>query len=70
MRTNITLTLMVAGLLLAASPWLGGERTIDTERKTLKIHVWKAGLFSAAVTNIGQWHYLLEAASMTVIPSK
>jgi hypothetical protein len=71
MRTNITLTLMVAGLLLAASPWLvGGERTIDTERNTLKIHVGKAGLFSAAVTIIGQWHYLLEAASMTVIPRK
>jgi hypothetical protein len=54
MRTKITLTLMVAGLLLAASPWLvGGERTIDTERNTLKIHVGKAGLFSAAVTIIG-----------------
>ncbi|HEV2730433.1 MAG TPA: hypothetical protein VGV15_10415, partial [Terriglobales bacterium] len=49
MRTKITLTLMVAGLLLAASPWLvGGERTIDTERSTLKIHVGKAGLFSVA----------------------
>jgi hypothetical protein len=54
MRTKITLTLMVAGLLLAASPWLvGGERTIDTERSTLKIHVGEAGLFSAAVTIIG-----------------
>jgi polyisoprenoid-binding protein YceI len=49
MRNTITSTLSVAGFLLAASPWLvGGDRTIDTEHSSLKIHVGKAGLFSAA----------------------
>jgi polyisoprenoid-binding protein YceI len=49
MRSKVTLMLMVAGFILAASPWLvAGERTIDTDRSTLKIHVGKAGLFSAA----------------------
>src|SRR5579864_3968511 len=49
MRSTITSTLIVAGSLLAASPWLvGGDRTIDTEHSSLKIHVGKAGLFSAA----------------------
>src|SRR5260370_34541296 len=40
----------LAGFLLVASPWVAGatDRTIDTERSTLKIHVGKAGLFSAA----------------------
>ena len=49
MRSTITSTLIVAGFLLAASPWLvGGDRTIDTEHSSLKIHVGKAELFSAA----------------------
>jgi hypothetical protein len=49
MRSTITSTLIVAGFLLAASPWLvGGDRSIDTEHSSLKIHVGKAGLFSAA----------------------
>jgi hypothetical protein len=49
MRSTITSTLIVAGFLLAASRWLvGGDRSIDTEHSSLKIHVGKAGLFSAA----------------------
>jgi polyisoprenoid-binding protein YceI len=39
----------VSGFLLAASVWLvSADRAIDTEHSSLKIHVGKAGLFSAA----------------------
>jgi polyisoprenoid-binding protein YceI len=39
----------VSGFLLAASVWLvSDDRAIDTEHSSLKIHVGKAGLFSAA----------------------
>src|SRR5260370_38728846 len=49
MRSKVTLRLMVAGFLLATSPSLvAADRVIDTDHSTLKIHVGKAGLFSAA----------------------
>jgi polyisoprenoid-binding protein YceI len=40
----------MAGFLLMASPWVAvaADKTIDTEHSTLRIHVGKAGLFSAA----------------------
>lgn len=47
--------LLVAGFLLAASPrLLGADRAIDTEHSTLKVHVGKAGLFSA----VGHDHWV------------
>ena len=50
MRKEMSCARFLAGFLLAASPWVAvaTDRTIDTERSTLKIHVGKAGLFSAA----------------------
>src|SRR6201998_946701 len=48
-KSNPTFTLGVTGFFFAASLWLvGGDRTIDTEHSSLKIHVGKAGLFFAA----------------------
>lgn len=48
-KSNATFALCVTGFLLAASLWLvSADRAIDTDRSTLKIHVGKAGLFSAA----------------------
>ena len=48
-RVNATFALKVAGFLFATSPWLAAaDRSIDVEHSTLKIHVGKAGLFSAA----------------------
>ncbi len=48
-KSNPTFVLGVTGFLLAASPWVvSADRTIDTDHSTLKIHVGKAGLFSAA----------------------
>jgi polyisoprenoid-binding protein YceI len=48
-KSNPTFTLGVTGFLLAASLWLvSADRAIDTGHSTLKIHVGKAGLFSAA----------------------
>ncbi len=48
-KSNATFVLGVTGFLLAASLWLvSADRAIDTDRSTLKIHVGKAGLFSAA----------------------
>ena len=48
-RLNATFALKVAGFLFATSPWLAAaDRSIDVEHSTLKIHVGKAGLFSAA----------------------
>lgn len=35
-------------ILLAARPFMAQERTIDTQRSKITIHVGKAGLFSAA----------------------
>jgi len=50
MKKEMSCARFLAGFLLAASPWVAvaTDRTIDTERSTLKIHVGKAGLFSAA----------------------
>jgi hypothetical protein len=48
-RVNSAFALKVTGFLLAASLWLlSADKEIDTEHSTLKIHVGKAGLFSAA----------------------
>lgn len=48
-KSNATFALSVTGFLLTASLWLVSvERAIDTDHSTLKIHVGKAGLFSAA----------------------
>src|SRR5260370_32037342 len=50
MKKEMSCARFLAGFLLAASPWVAvaTDRTIDTERSTLKIHVGKAGLFSVA----------------------
>jgi len=50
MKKEMSYARFLAGFLLVASPWVAvaTDRTIDTERSTLKIHVGKAGLFSAA----------------------
>jgi len=48
-RRNAIFRLGVTGFLLPASLWLeSADRPIDSDRSTLKIHVGKAGLFSAA----------------------
>jgi len=48
-KRNAIFVLGVTGFLLAASLWLASaDRAIDTDHSTLKIHVGKAGLFSAA----------------------
>lgn len=48
-RRNAIFVLGVTGFLLAASLWLeSADRPIDIDHSTLKIHVGKAGLFSAA----------------------
>jgi polyisoprenoid-binding protein YceI len=48
-KRNATFVLGVTGFLLAASLWLVSvDRGIDADHSTLKIHVGKAGLFSAA----------------------
>src|SRR5216684_6202604 len=48
-KSNPTFVLRVTGFLLAASLWLVSvDRGIDADHSTLKIHVGKAGLFSAA----------------------
>src|SRR6201998_337166 len=48
-KSNPTFTLGVTGFFFAASLWLvSADRAIDTGHSTLKIHVGKAGLFSAA----------------------
>lgn len=50
MRKEMSCARLVAAFLVAASPWLAvaADKTIDSEHSTLKIHVGKAGLFSAA----------------------
>jgi len=51
-KRNAIFVLGVTGFLLAASLWLASaDRAIDTDHSTLKIHVGKAGLFSAAGHN-------------------
>src|SRR5258708_20313941 len=48
-QRNAGVALGVTGFLLAASVWLvSADRAIDTDHSSLKIHVGKAGLFSAA----------------------
>ena len=48
-KRNAAFALGVTGFLLAASVWLvSADRAIDTDHSSLKIHVGKAGLFSAA----------------------
>src|SRR5260370_15734310 len=48
-KSKATFALCVTGFFLAASLWLvSADRAIDTDHGTLKIHVRKAGLFSAA----------------------
>jgi polyisoprenoid-binding protein YceI len=48
-KSNATFALCVTGFLLAASLLLvSADRAIDTDHSILKIHVGKAGLFSAA----------------------
>lgn len=48
-KSNATFALGVTGFLLAATLWLvSADRAIDTDHSSLKIHVGKAGLFSAA----------------------
>src|SRR5258708_35548451 len=48
-KRNAIFVLGVTGFVLAASLWLASaDRAIDTDHSTLKIHVGKAGLFSAA----------------------
>src|SRR5258708_36614391 len=48
-KRNAAFARGVTGFLLAASVWLvSADRAIDTDHSSLKIHVGKAGLFSAA----------------------
>jgi polyisoprenoid-binding protein YceI len=48
-QRNAAFALGVTGFLLATSVWLvSADRAIDTDHSSLKIHVGKAGLFSAA----------------------
>src|SRR5258708_26348461 len=48
-KRNAAFALGGTGFLLAASVWLvSADRAIDTDHSSLKIHVGKAGLFSAA----------------------